>query len=289
MSNSNAVVKLINVSKRYYISESIYVDALINVNLNVHRGEVVIIMGPSGSGKSTLLNIMGMLDKPTSGRVYLDDVDVTDMSENELAKLRLLKVGFLFQQYNLIQNLTALENVMMPMLMSGMYDEAMAEAKARYLLELVELTPYVNHYPNQLSGGQQQRVALARALALNPSLVIMDEPTGALDPVSASKLLALINVLNKAIGVTMVIATHNPDVAQIGSRIINIRGGRVYETGVVERINISGINVKDMVRNYVEGLKIDLLARRRSKLADDVGRIEEEISRLEEVIEDQRH
>ncbi|ABW01150.1 ABC transporter ATP-binding protein [Caldivirga maquilingensis] len=289
MSNSNAVVKLINVSKRYYISESIYVDALINVNLNVYRGEVVIIMGPSGSGKSTLLNIMGMLDKPTSGRVYLDDVDVTDMSENELAKLRLLKVGFLFQQYNLIQNLTALENVMMPMLMSGMYDEAMAEAKARYLLELVELTPYVNHYPNQLSGGQQQRVALARALALNPSLIIMDEPTGALDPVSASKLLALINVLNKTIGVTMVIATHNPDVAQIGSRIINIRGGRVYETGVVERINVSSVNVRDMIRNYVEGLKIDLLARRRSRLADDVGRIEEEISRLEEVIENQRH
>lgn len=131
MSSSNTVVKLINVSKRYYISESVYVDALINVNLNVYSGEVVIIMGPSGSGKSTLLNIMGMLDKPTSGRVYLNEIDVTDMSENELAKLRLLKVGFLFQQYNLIQNLTAIENVMMPMLMSGMYDEAMAEAKAR--------------------------------------------------------------------------------------------------------------------------------------------------------------
>ncbi|WP_291999511.1 ABC transporter ATP-binding protein [Caldivirga sp.] len=289
MSNSNAVVKLINVSKRYYISESVYVDALINVNLNVYSGEVVIIMGPSGSGKSTLLNIMGMLDKPTSGRVYLNEIDVTDMSENELAKLRLLKVGFLFQQYNLIQNLTAIENVMMPMLMSGMYDEAMAEAKARYLLELVELTPYANHYPNQLSGGQQQRVALARALALNPSLIIMDEPTGALDPASASKLLALINVLNKTIGVTMVIATHNPDVAQIGSRIINIRGGKVYETGVVERINVSGVNVRDMIRNYVEGLKIDLLARRRSRLVDDADRIEEEISRLEEVIEDQRH
>ena len=289
MSNSNTVVKLINVSKRYYLSESIYVDALINVNLNVYRGEVVIIMGPSGSGKSTLLNIMGMLDKPTSGRVYLNDIDVTDMSESELAKLRLMKVGFLFQQYNLIQNLTALENVMMPLLMSGMYDESMAEAKARYLLELVELTPYINHYPNQLSGGQQQRVALARALALNPSLIIMDEPTGALDPVSASKLLALINVLNKTIGVTMVIATHNPDVAQVGSRIINIRGGRVYEAGVVERINVSSVNVGDMVRNYIEGLKIDLLARRRSKLTDDVDRIEEEISRLEEVIEDQRH
>jgi putative ABC transport system ATP-binding protein len=289
MSSSNTVVKLINVSKRYYISESVYVDALINVNLNVYSGEVVIIMGPSGSGKSTLLNIMGMLDKPTSGRVYLNEIDVTDMSENELAKLRLLKVGFLFQQYNLIQNLTAIENVMMPMLMSGMYDEAMAEAKARYLLELVELTPYANHYPNQLSGGQQQRVALARALALNPSLIIMDEPTGALDPASASKLLALINVLNKTIGVTMVIATHNPDVAQIGSRIINIRGGRVYETGVVERINVSGVNVRNMIRNYVEGLKIDLLARRRSRLVDDADRIEEEISRLEEVIEDQRH
>ncbi|MGC9136160.1 ABC transporter ATP-binding protein [Caldivirga sp.] len=289
MSSSNTVVKLINVSKRYYISESVYVDALINVNLNVYSGEVVIIMGPSGSGKSTLLNIMGMLDKPTSGRVYLNEIDVTDMSENELAKLRLLKVGFLFQQYNLIQNLTAIENVMMPMLMSGMYDGAMAEAKARYLLELVELTPYANHYPNQLSGGQQQRVALARALALNPSLIIMDEPTGALDPASASKLLALINVLNKTIGVTMVIATHNPDVAQIGSRIINIRGGRVYETGVVERINVSGVNVRNMIRNYVEGLKIDLLARRRSRLVDDADRIEEEISRLEEVIEDQRH
>ncbi|MFP3257887.1 MAG: ABC transporter ATP-binding protein, partial [Caldivirga sp.] len=239
---------------------------------------------PSGSGKSTLLNIIGMLDKPTSGRVYLDGVDVTDMSEGELARFRLFKVGFLFQQYNLIQNLTALENVMMPMIMSGLYDRAMAEAKARYLLELVRLTPYATHFPNQLSGGQQQMVALARALALNPSFIIMDEPTGALDPVSASRLLALINVLNKAIGVTMIIATHNPDVAQVGTRILNIRGGRIYESGVVERINIGGVNVKDMVKAYIEGLKIDLLARKSSKLADDANRIEQEISRLEEIV-----
>jgi len=283
MSNDDIVVRLVNVSKRYYISESVYVDALINVNLSIRRGEVVVIMGPSGSGKSTLLNIIGMLDKPTSGRVYLDGVDVTDMSEGELAKFRLFKVGFLFQQYNLIQNLTALENVMMPMIMSGLYDRAMAEAKARYLLELVRLTPYATYFPNQLSGGQQQMVALARALALNPSFIIMDEPTGALDPVSASRLLALINVLNKAIGVTMIIATHNPDVAQVGTRILNIRGGRIYESGVVERINIGSVNVKDMVKAYVEGLKIDLLARKSSRLADDVHRIEQEISRLEEI------
>ena len=286
MSNDDFVVRLVNVSKRYYISESVYVDALINVNLSIHRGEVVIIMGPSGSGKSTLLNIIGMLDRPTNGRVYLDGVDVTDMSEGELAKFRLFKVGFLFQQYNLIQNLTALENVMMPMIMSGLYDRAMAEAKARYLLELVRLTPYATYFPNQLSGGQQQMVALARALALNPSFIIMDEPTGALDPVSASRLLALINVLNKAIGVTMIIATHNPDVAQVGTRILNIRGGRIYESGVVERINIGSVNVKDMVKAYVEGLKIDLLARKSSRLADDVHRIEQEISRLEEITND---
>jgi len=284
MSNDDIVVRLVNVSKRYYISESVYVDALINVNLSIRRGEVVVIMGPSGSGKSTLLNIIGMLDKPTSGRVYLDGVDVTDMSEGELAKFRLFKVGFLFQQYNLIQNLTALENVMMPMIMSGLYDRAMAEAKARYLLELVRLTPYATYFPNQLSGGQQQMVALARALALNPSFIIMDEPTGALDPVSASRLLALINVLNKAIGVTMIIATHNPDVAQVGTRILNIRGGRIYESGVVERINIGSVNVKDMVKAYIEGLKIDLLARKSSKLADDANRIEQEISRLEEIV-----
>jgi len=284
MSNDDIVVRLVNVSKRYYISESVYVDALINVNLSIRRGEVVVIMGPSGSGKSTLLNIIGMLDKPTSGRVYLDGVDVTDMSEGELARFRLFKVGFLFQQYNLIQNLTALENVMMPMIMSGLYDRAMAEAKARYLLELVRLTPYATHFPNQLSGGQQQMVALARALALNPSFIIMDEPTGALDPVSASRLLALINVLNKAIGVTMIIATHNPDVAQVGTRILNIRGGRIYESGVVERINIGSVNVKDMVKAYIEGLKIDLLARKSSRLADDANRIEQEISRLEEIV-----
>jgi len=283
MSNDDFVVRLVNVSKRYYISESVYVDALINVNLSIHRGEVVIIMGPSGSGKSTLLNIIGMLDRPTNGRVYLDGMDVTDMSEGELAKFRLFKVGFLFQQYNLIQNLTALENVMMPMIMSGLYDRSMAEAKARYLLELVRLTPYATHFPNQLSGGQQQMVALARALALNPSFIIMDEPTGALDPVSASRLLALINVLNRAIGVTMIIATHNPDVAQVGSRVLNIRGGRIYESGVVERINIGSVNVKDMVKAYVEGLKIDLLARKSNRLADDVHRIEQEISRLEEI------
>lgn len=287
MANSNDVVRLVNVSKRYYISESIYVDALLDVNLTIHKGEVLIIMGPSGSGKSTLLNIIGLLDKPTKGRVYLDGVDVTDMSENELAKLRLFKVGFLFQQYNLIQNLTALENVMMPMIISGLYDRSMAEAKARYLLELVGLTPYAMHFPNQLSGGQQQRVALARALALNPRIIIMDEPTGALDPVNASRLLALINVLNKAIGVTMVIATHNPDVAQVGTRVINIRGGRIYETGAVERIRISGVNVKDMVKAYVEGLKIDLLARKRSNLANGTDDISQEISRLEEYINEE--
>lgn len=279
---SEEVVKLMDVSKRYYLSRSVYVDALIDVNLSIYRGEVVIVAGPSGSGKTTLLNIIGMLDRPTKGRVIFDGVDVTDMDEGELSRFRLFKVGFLFQQYNLIQNLTALENVMMPMILSGIYDRQMAEAKARRLLELVELEPYANHYPNQLSGGQQQRVALARALAMDADLVLMDEPTGALDPASASRLLALIYSLNRAIGMTTVIATHNPDVAQIGTRIVNIRGGRVFEKGAVERINLGSVDVGRLMRIYIEALKIDLLARKMGGMVDDLERIEARIGKLEE-------
>lgn len=273
-----------NVSKRYYLSSSVYVDALIDVNLTVKSGEVLVVMGPSGSGKTTLLNIIGTLDRPTKGRVYIGGVEVSSLSEGELFRFRLNKIGFLFQQYNLISNLTALENVMMPMMLSGLYDRAMAEAKARMLLSLVDLEQFANHRPSQLSGGQQQRVALARALAMDPEIIIMDEPTGALDPVSASRLLALIKSVNEALGKTIILATHNPDVAQIASRLVHIRGGRLFEGGQVERIRLTGVDARGIVEKYIKALEIDLLVKRRLRLMEDADRVEESIRRLEEYL-----
>ncbi len=176
MKDNGEVVRLVNVSKRYYLSSSVYIDALINVDLAIRRGEIAIVMGPSGSGKTTLMNIMGTLDKPTSGRVIIDGVDVTDADEKYLSKFRLERLGFVFQQYNLVSQLTALENVMLPMLLTGKYTKDEAREKARLLLDLVGVGEFANNRPSQLSGGQQQRVAIARALANDPSFIIMDEP-----------------------------------------------------------------------------------------------------------------
>lgn len=159
MKDNEEVVRLVNVSKRYYLSSSVYVDALININLAIRRREIAIVMGgPSGSGKTTLMNIMGTLDKPTGGRVIIDGVDVTDADERYLSKFRLERLGFVFQQYNLVSQLTALENVMLPMLLTGRYTKDEAREKARLLLDLVGVGEFANNRPSQLSGGQQQRV-----------------------------------------------------------------------------------------------------------------------------------
>jgi len=195
--SNEEVVRLIDVGKRYYLSGDVYVDALIDINMTIKAGEVVIVMGPSGSGKTTLMNIIGTLDRPTSGRVIIDGVDVTDKDENYLSRFRLERLGFVFQQYNLISQLTALENVMLPMLLTGRYTREEAMEKARLLLDLVGIPEVANKRPNQLSGGQQQMVAIARALANDPSLVIMDEPTGSIDLASSYLILDLVRLLNR--------------------------------------------------------------------------------------------
>ncbi len=236
MISNEEVVRLIDVGKRYYLSGDVYVDALIDINMTIKAGEVVIVMGPSGSGKTTLMNIIGTLDRPTSGRVIIDGVDVTDKDENYLSRFRLERLGFVFQQYNLISQLTALENVMLPMLLTGRYTREEAMEKARLLLDLVGIPEVANKRPNQLSGGQQQMVAIARALANDPSLVIMDEPTGSIDLASSYLILDLVRLLNRYLGVTFVIATHNMEVASIGGRIIYLRGGRIIEESDLRRI-----------------------------------------------------
>ncbi|BDR92578.1 ABC transporter ATP-binding protein [Vulcanisaeta souniana] len=282
------VVKLINVSKRYYIGGSVYVDALIDVNISIKEGEIVIIMGPSGSGKTTLMNIMGTLDKPTSGRIIIDGVDVTDVDEDYLSRFRLEKLGFVFQQYNLVSQLTALENVMLPMLLTGKYTKDEAREKARLLLDLVGVAEFMNNKPSQLSGGQQQRVAIARALANDPSFIIMDEPTGSIDLASSFLILDLIRLLNKTIGVTFVIATHNMEVASIGSRIIYLRGGRVMQESDLARIKeeFSKLRVdrSAVIKSYLRILDIE--EQRIMRLGEDISEIERKRKIMNDVIGD---
>jgi putative ABC transport system ATP-binding protein len=233
-------------------------------------------MGPSGSGKTTLMNIIGTLDRPTSGRVIIDGVDVTDKDENYLSRFRLERLGFVFQQYNLISQLTALENVMLPMLLTGRYTREEAMEKARLLLDLVGIPEVANKRPNQLSGGQQQRVAIARALANDPSLVIMDEPTGSIDLASSYLILDLVRLLNRYLGVTFVIATHNMEVASIGGRIIYLRGGRIIEESDLRRIKeeFGRLRVDPVVvaKSYLRVLDIE--ERRLRRLGLDVTDVE---------------
>ncbi len=276
MISNEEVVRLIDVGKRYYLSGDVYVDALIDINTTIKAGEVVIVMGPSGSGKTTLMNIIGTLDRPTSGRVIIDGVDVTDKDENYLSRFRLERLGFVFQQYNLISQLTALENVMLPMLLTGRYTREEAMEKARLLLDLVGIPEVVNKRPNQLSGGQQQRVAIARALANDPSLVIMDEPTGSIDLASSYLILDLVRLLNRYLGVTFVIATHNMEVASIGGRIIYLRGGRIIEESDLRRIKeeFGRLRVDPVVvaKSYLRVLDIE--ERRLRRLGLDVTDVE---------------
>jgi len=274
--SNEEVVRLIDVGKRYYLSGDVYVDALIDINMTIKAGEVVIVMGPSGSGKTTLMNIIGTLDRPTSGRVIIDGVDVTDKDENYLSRFRLERLGFVFQQYNLISQLTALENVMLPMLLTGRYTREEAMEKARLLLDLVGIPEVVNKRPNQLSGGQQQRVAIARALANDPSLVIMDEPTGSIDLASSYLILDLVRLLNRYLGITFIIATHNMEVASIGGRIIYLRGGRIIEESDLRRIKeeFSRLRVDPVVvaKSYLRVLDIE--ERRLRRLGLDMTDVE---------------
>ncbi len=220
------VVRLENVKKVYSLGKA-KVEALRGVNLSIYPGDYVSLMGPSGSGKSTLLNLIGALDKPTSGRVLIDGTDIGKLSPKALAKLRREKIGFVFQQFNLLQRLTALENVELPMWFAGV-GKRKRRKRAKELLELVGLGKRMHHKPTELSGGEMQRVAIARALANNPEIILADEPTGNLDSISGAEIIELLEELNRQ-GKTLIVVTHDQEFGSRAKRRIRIRDGRIME------------------------------------------------------------
>lgn len=211
------IINLKSVFKYYRMGEST-VKAVDGINIKINQGDFVAIMGPSGSGKSTTMNLVGSLDLATKGDIYLDGRNIEKLEESDLAQIRGKKIGFIFQQFNLIPNLTAKENVMLPMLFQGV-DEFEREARAVELLRLVQLEDRIDHYPSQLSGGEQQRVAIARALANNPDVILADEPTGNLDTATGELVMSFLQDLNKK-GKTIIMVTHDPDLAKEHARTI---------------------------------------------------------------------
>lgn len=221
---SNKVVRITDV-KRFYFMGTVEVQALRGINLNIEKGEFVSIMGPSGCGKSTLMHIVGCLDRPSSGHVHLDDVDVDELDDNSLAEIRNKKVGFVFQTFNLLPKLNAVENVELPLIYAGISFEARRK-KAIELLEIVGLKDRIYHKPSEISGGQSQRVAIARALANDPSLILADEPTGNLDSKSGEEIIRLFQELNQK-GITLIMVTHDQEVANHSKRIVRLKDGLV--------------------------------------------------------------
>jgi len=220
-----AVLRLDGVHKTYDLGE-IQVHALRGITLEIYVGEFVAIMGASGSGKSTLMNILGCLDRPTRGHYYLDGTDVSGMTKTELARTRNRKLGFVFQQFNLLARTSALENVELPTIYAGIPIEE-RERRAKEALELVGLADRQGHHPSQLSGGQQQRVAIARALVNRPAILLADEPTGNLDSRTSVEIMDIMQRLNGEKGITVIVVTHEPDIARYAKRIIEFRDGKV--------------------------------------------------------------
>ena len=223
----NNIIEAVNLSRDFIVGEEV-VHALHGVSFSIKKGEFVTIMGTSGSGKSTLLNLLGCLDTPTGGNYYLDGAPVKEMSRNERATLRNLKIGFVFQSYNLLPKTTALENVELPLFYNSKVSSKLRKEKALAALKAVGLENRMNHRSNQMSGGQQQRVAIARALVNDPVLILADEATGNLDSKTSMEILALFQTLHKE-GRTIVFVTHNPEISQYCSRTIVLKDGEIVE------------------------------------------------------------
>lgn len=220
-----ALIETLNLSKSYSLGE-VTVNALQRVTLTIERGSFVAVMGASGSGKSTLMNLLGCLDRPTSGRYLLDGVPVEGLDRDQLAEIRNRKIGFVFQNFNLLPRMTAIENVQLPLLYS-VDGETDADERARRVLALVGLAGREESLPTQLSGGQQQRIAIARALVNEPEILLADEPTGQLDSHTSTEIMEILAKLNRTQGITIVVVTHSDEVARFAGRIVTFRDGRV--------------------------------------------------------------
>lgn len=229
MRTLKTVIRVENVQKIYRMGDNI-VKAVDGVTLNVMEKEYLVVVGPSGSGKSTLMHLMGCLDKPSIGEIYIENVAVSKLNDTELAKIRNKMIGFVFQQFNLLPRLTALENVELPMIYARVPREV-RKKRAKKLLKLVGLADRMNHRPTQLSGGQMQRVAIARALANEPQIILADEPTGNLDSKSGEEILKIFSELHDS-GLTIIIVTHDPEITENGDRVIHMRDGRVISQEV---------------------------------------------------------
>ncbi|MGY3447962.1 ABC transporter ATP-binding protein [Bradyrhizobium sp. USDA 4353] len=221
------ILRLEKVCKAYNVGLPTETEVLHDIDLEVDRGEFVALIGPSGSGKSTLLNIVGLLDRPTSGRLTIKGHDIASLGDTELTHLRGHTIGFIFQSHLLISAFTAKENVMMPLLVDRGFPSPEIEARAGKLLDQVGLAKFANHLASNMSGGQQQRVAVARALAMNPDLVLADEPTGNLDSKSAEAVFGLMREVNRTVGTSFLLVTHNLDLARRCDRIIEVVDGRI--------------------------------------------------------------
>jgi putative ABC transport system ATP-binding protein len=246
----NTIIEIRNLRKDYHVGE-VTVHALRGIDLGIKEGEFVAIMGASGSGKSTMLNILGCLDKPTSGNYFLDGADVGAMEKDELARLRNNKLGFVFQSFNLLARTTALENVELPLYYNSKVKARERREAAMNALEAVGLKQRMNHMPNQLSGGQQQRVAIARSLVNNPVLILADEPTGNLDTRTSFEIMELFQKLNDN-GRTIVFVTHEPDIAKFATRNVIFRDGKIQKELLVSERSVASEILKAMPAEEIE-------------------------------------
>lgn len=227
MAEPNPVLRLEGVCKSYNVGTPVEVEVLHGIDLILQRGEFIALTGPSGSGKSTLLNIIGLLDRPTKGRLFIEGHETSKLDDAAITALRGHSIGFVFQSHCLITAFTALENVMMPLLVKDVFPSKLIETRAYELLDQVGLTPWANNLANNMSGGQQQRVAIARSLAMNPALILADEPTGNLDSKSADSVFDMMQHVNQASGTTFLIVTHNMDLAARCQRVVEVVDGQI--------------------------------------------------------------